>query len=286
MRAGFMLSGACTVSIGYFGCHRVATVLMVVFSTAFIGISSAAILGVNQLDLSPKYAGAPPLNVTSPVENRITRGVQKVRLQIQEDVINFLATVCKSVRPMLSDRCPVLFCPVPFCLSVTFVHCGQTVGRIKMKLGTQLGLGPGHIVLDGRPSCPKGAQPPTFGPYLLRPNSCVDQDATWYGDRPRPRRLGVTMTPLPKRGRSPQIYGPSLLWPNGWMDQDGRVLVTDVGLSLGDFVLDGDPPPTPQKRGGRSSLPNFQPMSIVDKRLDGSRRHLARRWAVVQATLC
>jgi len=36
-------------------------------------------------------------------------------------------------------------CPV--CLSLTFVHCGQTVGRIKMKLGTQVGLGPGHIVL-------------------------------------------------------------------------------------------------------------------------------------------
>jgi len=39
-------------------------------------------------------------------------------------------------------------CPV---LSVTFVHCGQTVGRIKMKLGMLVGLGPGHIVLDGDP---------------------------------------------------------------------------------------------------------------------------------------
>jgi len=37
-------------------------------------------------------------------------------------------------------------CPV---LSVTFVHCGQTIGRIKVKLGMQIGLGPGHIVLDG-----------------------------------------------------------------------------------------------------------------------------------------
>jgi len=35
------------------------------------------------------------------------------------------------------------------CLSATLVHCGQTVGRIKMKLGTQVGLGPGHIVLGG-----------------------------------------------------------------------------------------------------------------------------------------
>ena len=51
---------------------------------------------------------------------------------------------------MLSVRClSVLSCPV---LSVTFVHCGQTVGRIKTKLGMQVGLGPGHIVLDGDPA--------------------------------------------------------------------------------------------------------------------------------------
>jgi len=33
------------------------------------------------------------------------------------------------------------------CLSVTSVYRGQTVGRIKMKLGVQVGLGPGHIVI-------------------------------------------------------------------------------------------------------------------------------------------
>ena len=75
-----------------------------------------------------------------------------------------------------SSVCPVL----SVCLSVTFVHCGQTVGR--MKLGMQVGLGPGHIVLGGPSSpSPTGAQPPIFGPYLLRPNGCMDQDATWYG---------------------------------------------------------------------------------------------------------
>jgi len=37
-------------------------------------------------------------------------------------------------------------CPV---LSATLVYCGQTVGRIKMKLGMRVGLDPGHIVLDG-----------------------------------------------------------------------------------------------------------------------------------------
>jgi len=72
----------------------------------------------------------------------------------------FWATVCKTVRPI----CYIgpLSCPV--CLSVTLVYCGQTVGRIKMKLGRQVGLCPGHIVLDGNRAPPpkKGAQPPIF----------------------------------------------------------------------------------------------------------------------------
>jgi len=58
-------------------------------------------------------------------------------------------------------------------LSITLVYCGQTVGWIKMKLGMQVGLGPGHIVLDGYPAPPppKGhSSPPFFGPYLLWPN--------------------------------------------------------------------------------------------------------------------
>jgi len=40
------------------------------------------------------------------------------------------------------------------------VYCGQTVGWIKMKLGMAVDLGPGHIVLDGDPAHPKGAQQP------------------------------------------------------------------------------------------------------------------------------
>ena len=35
------------------------------------------------------------------------------------------------------------------CLFVVLVYCGQTVGWTKMKLGTEVGLGSGHIVLDG-----------------------------------------------------------------------------------------------------------------------------------------
>ena len=65
---------------------------------------------------------------------------------------------------MLSDHC--LSCPV---LSVTLVYCGQTVGQIKMKLGTQVGLVPGHIVLYMRTQLPvpkKGAEP-NFRPMSI-----------------------------------------------------------------------------------------------------------------------
>jgi len=47
-----------------------------------------------------------------------------------------------------------IVCPVQSDLSVMIVYCGQTVGRIKMKLGIRVGLGPGHIVLDGDPASP------------------------------------------------------------------------------------------------------------------------------------
>jgi len=58
-------------------------------------------------------------------------------------------------------------------LSVTLVYCGQTVGRIKMKLGREIDLGPGHIVLDGNPAPPprKGhSSPRLFGQCLLWSN--------------------------------------------------------------------------------------------------------------------
>jgi len=65
-----------------------------------------------------------------------------------------------------------------------------------MPLGGEIGLGPGHIVLNGDPAPPKkGAQPPIFGPCLLRSNGWMDQDATWYGGRPRPRPHCVRLGP-------------------------------------------------------------------------------------------
>ena len=48
------------------------------------------------------------------------------------------------------------------------VYCGQMAGWINMSLGTEVDLGPGHIVLDGVPAPAKGAQqPPSFRPMSI-----------------------------------------------------------------------------------------------------------------------
>ena len=49
------------------------------------------------------------------------------------------------------------------------VYCGQTAGWIKMALGMEVGLGPGHIVLDRDPAPlpKKGAEPPNFRPIFI-----------------------------------------------------------------------------------------------------------------------
>jgi len=97
------------------------------------------------------------------------------------EIFGLPTTVCKTVRPVLADGClSVLFvCLVR--LSVTFMYCGQMVGWIKVNLGTQVGVAPGHIVLDGVPAAlrQRGTDPPIFGPYLFWPNGWMDQDATW-----------------------------------------------------------------------------------------------------------
>ena len=72
------------------------------------------------------------------------------------------------------------------------VYCGQTAAWMKIALGMKVGLGSRHIVLDGNPATlPKKRSetlPPIFGPFLLRPNGSMHQDATWYGGRPHLRR--------------------------------------------------------------------------------------------------
>ena len=96
------------------------------------------------------------------------------------------------------------------------VYCGQTAGWIKMALGMQVGLGPGHIVLDGDqfPLRKKGAEPQIFGPFLLWPNGWMHQDPTWYGGSPQARRLCVSWEPSSqssKRGGAPNFPPTSIV---------------------------------------------------------------------------
>jgi len=60
--------------------------------------------------------------------------------------------------------CPVLSVR----LSVTLAYCGQTAGWLTMKLGIEVCLGPGQIVLDGDAApAPKRATAPNFRPMSV-----------------------------------------------------------------------------------------------------------------------
>jgi len=121
---------------------------------------------------------------------------------------------------------------------------------------------------------PKGAQPLQFSAHI-----CCGQMAGWkmplgmeVGLSPGNFVLDGHPAPLPKNGAEPHRNFPQCpLWPNSWMDQNSTW--HRGGPRSSHIVLDGDPLPTP-KGGG---APNFRPMSILVKRLHGSRCHLVRR---------
>jgi len=95
------------------------------------------------------------------------------------------------------------------------------------KFGTQVGLGLGHIALDGDPAPlpqEKGHSPPNFWAHIY-----YGQTDGWIkmplgmevglgaghivldGDPAPPKKTGLSHRP---------IFGSCLLWPNGWMDHD------------------------------------------------------------------
>jgi len=155
-------------------------------------------------------------------------------------------------------------------LSPHLTHVSGRRSTSKMKLGMQVGLGPGHTMLDGNqaPPPPKGRQP-QFSAHI-----CCGQIAGWI-KTPLGMEVGLSQghivldgdpaPPPQKRGHSPPTFGPCLLWPNGWMYQNA----TWLGGT-------GRPRPRPHcARWGPS--PHFLAMLTVAKRLDGSRGHLVRR---------
>ena len=93
----------------------------------------------------------------------------------------------------------------------------------------------------------KGAQPPIFGLCLLWPNGWMDQDATGYGGRLRPRPHYVRWGPSsflfpPRKGHSSPLFSAHVycVQTAGWIKVP---LCTDVGLGPGHVVLDRDPSP-------------------------------------------
>jgi len=71
-------------------------------------------------------------------------------------------------------------CLHPYNLQPMSIVAKRLDGSSKMPFGTEVGLGQGHIVLDGdlAPSKKGAQQPPIFGPCLLWPNGWMDEDAT------------------------------------------------------------------------------------------------------------
>ena len=92
------------------------------------------------------------------------------------------------------------------CLSLTLMYCGQTVGWIKVKLGTEVDLGPGHIMLDGDPAplSEMGTAPPPFSAHV-----CCGQLAGWIKVP-----LGTEVDRGPgdkKRAQAPTNFGPCIV---------------------------------------------------------------------------
>jgi len=112
---------------------------------------------------------------------------------------------------LLSDSCRSV---LSVCLSVaTLVYCGQTVGWIKMEFGMRVGLGSGHIVLDGEPvSPPLKGYSPQFSAHI-----CCGQMSGWI-NMPLGMQVGLAPgnyfvldgdpAPSRKSGHSSPIFGP------------------------------------------------------------------------------
>jgi len=149
---------------------------------------------------------------------------------------------------MLRDHSPV--CPV----CNVGVFFGPTARWIKIPLGTEVGQATLSYMGTQLPSTERDTAAPTF-----RALSIVTQRSP-YAIRP----LSVCPVCL-------SVCNFGVLWPNGWTDQDETWLV-------------GRPRPWPHcVRWGPSSPfpkrphPNFWPISVAAKWLQGSRCHLVWR---------
>ena len=139
------------------------------------------------------------------------------------------------------------------------VCCGQMAGWIKMSLGMEIGLDPGHIVLNGDPALPQKEHSPPFSSHV-----CCGQTVGWI-KMPLgmevdlgPGHFVLGVDPAPPKEHSPQFLAHACCGRTaGWIRMP---LGTEVGLSQGNIVLDGDPAP-PQK-GAQRRAPLFSPCQL------------------------
>ena len=117
------------------------------------------------------------------------------------------------------------------------------------------------MLSDRYPNCHVCPVLTVFNFRVLWPNGRTDQVKTWHAGRPRPwpHCVRCHLAPPPEYGHSPQFSahiccGPMAAWIK-------MPLGMEVGLGPGDFVLDGDPAPSPKR--GRSPLPNYRPIAVV-----------------------
>ena len=100
-----------------------------------------------------------------------------------------------------------------------------------------------------KPACPKRGGATKFSAHV-----CSSQ-------------LSSPAPPQKKGGAQQTHFFAHVLWPNGWIDQDAT-WYGGMPLSWPYCVRWGLLPP-------KGHTPNFRPMSVVAKRLDGSRIHPA-----------
>jgi len=132
-----------------------------------------------------------------------------------------------------------------------------------MALGMEVGLGPGHIVLDGDPAAlpKKGGRAPsqTFSPFPLWPNGWMPLGME-VGLSPGDFVLDGDPDPIPKTGAEPCQFSAHVYCgqTTAWIKMP---LGTEVGLSPDAIILDRDPAPPPQI-GDRAPCPIFGPCPL------------------------
>jgi len=126
-----------------------------------------------------------------------------------------------------------------------------------MKFGAQVGLRPGHFVLDGDPAPPppKGHSHPQFSAHI-----CCGQMAGWI-NMPLGMKVGLDPSnialdgdpaPLPKKEQSPQFLAHVYCGQTaGWM----KMPIGKEHQHSGHIALDGDP--APPAKGAQQSLALF-----------------------------